>query len=186
MQLGERLDAGVARADEDEPELGRRPAGCGGFEPLEDMVAQGDRIGKILEPPAVLDEPGHGKDARHGAERDDEPLVGDLVGPAIVSAVTVASSRSRAVARPEEELGVRAHLSERHDDVTRLERPGGGLGQEWGVEHRVLRRDDRGSRAAEQAGDVRAGEAAAEHERPAARLRLTERSCPFDRLLVKS
>ena len=65
---------------------------------------------------------------------------------------------------------MRAHLPERDDDVPRLERPGGRLGQERRVEHEVVGVDDRRAALAEQARDVRAGEAAADDERPAARL----------------
>ncbi len=68
---------------------------------------------------------------------------------------------------------MRAHLAQRHDDVPRLERAGRRLGQQRRVEHRVLRADDRGAALAEQTGDVGAGEAAAEHERAAARARLS-------------
>ena len=82
VQLRERLDARVAGADEDEPELGRvvrvdRRA----LELEEDAVAQGDRVGEVLEAHPVLREPGHGEDARPRAERDDEALVADLERP---------------------------------------------------------------------------------------------------------
>ena len=82
VQLRERLDARVAGADEDEPELGRvvrvdRRA----LELEEDAVAQGDRVGEVLEAHPVLGEAGHGEHARARAERDDEPLVADLERP---------------------------------------------------------------------------------------------------------
>ena len=38
----------------------------------------------------------------------------------------------------EQKLGMRAHHSQRHDDVPRLERPGGGLRQHRRVEHEVV------------------------------------------------
>ena len=79
VQLRERLDARVAGADEDEPELGgvlrvdRRA-----LELEEDAVPEGDRIGEVLEAHPVLREPGHGEHTRPRPERDDEPLVSDL------------------------------------------------------------------------------------------------------------
>ena len=82
VQLGERLDARVARADEDEAEVALRLArvepGRGRLERAEEPVAQRDRVGDVLEPEPVLGEPGDGERPRHGAERDDEPLVADL------------------------------------------------------------------------------------------------------------
>ena len=75
VELGERLDSRVARADEDEPELRRRPARRGRVESLEHVVAERDRVGEVLEAAAVLGQPGHREDAVDGAERDDEPLV---------------------------------------------------------------------------------------------------------------
>ena len=65
---------------------------------------------------------------------------------------------------------MRAHHAQRHDHVTRLERARRGLGQHRRVEHEVLLADDRRAALAEQACDVRAGEAAAEDERPASRV----------------
>ena len=59
---------------------------------------------------------------------------------------------------------MRAHQAQRHDDVAGLERARGRLGQEWREEHEVLGADDRRAALAEQPGDVRAGEAAAEDE----------------------
>ena len=79
MQLGERFHAGVARADEDVAELlSGGWVGRGALELLEDAVAECDRVGEPLEPVRVLAEAGHVDHARHGTERDDEPLVSDL------------------------------------------------------------------------------------------------------------
>ena len=82
VQLGERLDARVSRADEDEAELGRvvgmdRRA----LELQQDAVAERDRVSEVLEADPVLREPGHGKGARRRPEGDDEPLVSDLDRP---------------------------------------------------------------------------------------------------------
>ena len=60
VQLRERLDAGVARADEDEAEVARRlvrvEARRGGLERAQEPVAQRDRVGDVLEPAPVLGE----------------------------------------------------------------------------------------------------------------------------------
>ena len=68
----------------------------------------------------------------------------------------------------EDELRVRAHHAERDDDVPWLERSGGRLGEHRRVQHEVLEAHDRGAALAEQAGDVRSGEPAAEDESSAA------------------
>ena len=82
MQLRERLDPCVAGSDEDEPEvalgLGRVQTGGGGLELAEQPVTERDRIGDVLEAPAVLREPRDRERPRNRAERDDEPLVLDL------------------------------------------------------------------------------------------------------------
>ncbi len=58
-ELCERLDAGVARADEHEAELrALRPAGGRRLELAQDVVAKGDAVGEILEAEAVLGEAG--------------------------------------------------------------------------------------------------------------------------------
>jgi hypothetical protein len=63
-ELGERLDARVACADEDEGEvaLGARRVErrVGRLELAQDVVAQVDRVGEVLEAEAVLGEPGIG------------------------------------------------------------------------------------------------------------------------------
>ena len=81
VELGERLDAGVARADEHEPELRLRAAGRRRLEPLQDVVAKRDAVGEILEAAAVLGEARHREDPVDRTERDDEPLVGDRGRP---------------------------------------------------------------------------------------------------------
>ncbi len=82
MQLGKRLDAGVARADEDEAEVAggfaRVKPRRGGLEAPQEPVPERDRVGDVLEPPPVLGEAGDRERARHGAKRDDEALVPDL------------------------------------------------------------------------------------------------------------
>jgi hypothetical protein len=70
---------------------------------------------------------------------------------------------------PEQELRVRAHQSERHDDVAGLERSRGGLREDRRVEHEVLGADDRGAVAPEQARDIAAREAAAHDQDSASR-----------------
>ena len=129
MQLCERFDARVARADEDEAELGRivgmdRRA----LELEEHAVPQRDRVGEILEADAMLEQTRHRKRARGRSERDDEPLVADLelAGERLDDDRLALGIVAQHVA--EDELGVRAHLAQRDDDVARLERPRGRLG----------------------------------------------------------
>jgi hypothetical protein len=61
VQLGERLDAGVASAYEDEAEVALRllpvEPGGGRLERSEQVIPQGDRVDDVLEAAAVLGEP---------------------------------------------------------------------------------------------------------------------------------
>ena len=173
-ELGERLDARVARSDEDEREvrLGALAVvlGRGRLEPAQHVVAEVDRVGEVLEAEPVLGETGDRQRPRERAEREDGPLVVD--GERLRTGLDRGDALLRVERREpaEEQLGVRAHHPQRHDDVARLERARGGLGQHRRVEHEVLLADDRRAALAEQAGDVRAGEAAAEDERAASRV----------------
>ena len=142
--------------------------GIGSFQLPQDVVTQMDRIGEVLEAERVRGEAGNGERPGDGAERQHEVLPGD-VERARLRRLDVCGSPLR-VDRghaAEQQLGVRAHLAQRHDDVPRLERPGRGLGKERRVEHEVLRADDRCAAAAEQSRDVAAGEAASGNEHSA-------------------
>ena len=63
VRLGERLDAGIAGADEGEgqPPLRALGVGVGQLELVEDVVAQGDRVGQVLELQRVLAQPREGR-----------------------------------------------------------------------------------------------------------------------------
>ena len=111
LQLGERLDAGVAAADEDEGEgrvADRGVAGGGGdVHLLEDVVAQADGLLDGLEADAVLGEAGDGEGAGDRAGRDDEFVVraarsAPVPSSAVARVVTVAVrlAWSMAVASP--------------------------------------------------------------------------------------
>ena len=169
-QLRERLDAGVAGADEDEAEMGASLA-CvelrvRRLELAQHAVAEHDRIGQVLEAEAVLGEAGEGK------TRGTAPSASTRCSQPMSNAPASASPRGPPALlvdlghTAEHQLGTRAHLTERDDGVPRLERARGGLGQHRRVEHEVLRADDRRPLLAEQARDVAAGEAAADHETP--------------------
>ena len=152
-ELGERFDAGVPGSDEDEREMGANPfrVGLGGcrLELAEDVVAEVNRVREVLEAEGVLREARYRKGARDGSERDDEVVVLELGFAALgddPNTARVLVDRGRV---PEQELGVWAHHPERDDDVARLERPGGRLGQHRRVEHEVLGADDRRARLAE-------------------------------------
>ena len=164
-ELGERLDARIARSDEDERQvcLGALAVvlGRGRLEPAQHVVAELDRVGEVLEAETVLGEAGDRQRPRERAQREDGLLVVDD------ERLRTGLDRGDALLRverrepSEEQLGVRAHHPQRHDDVAGLERARRGLGQHRRVEHEVLLADDRRAALAEQAGDVRTGEAAA-------------------------
>ena len=167
-QLGQGLDACVAGADEDECQLGfgavSVPLHDGRLEPSQDVVAEMDRVRKILEAEAVLGQAGNRQAARDRAEGQDGLLVVDLEGAGLSLDRGRVASRIERRQPTEEELCMWAHQAERHDDVTRFERARGCLGQERREEHEVLEAHDRRATLAEEPCDVRAGEAAAEDE----------------------
>jgi hypothetical protein len=114
-QLAQRLDPGVAGADEDEGELlqpaagGRR--GRGGLELAEDVVTEMDRVGERLEGDGVLGQTRNGQRADDRARREDEVLVADpeeLVLRAHLHAAAPGVVSGRV---PHEQLGVTAHLA---------------------------------------------------------------------------
>ena len=115
VQLGQRLDARVARADEDEAEVAcglvRIEARRGGLERAQEPVAERDRVGDVLEPLAVLGEAGDGERPRNGAERDDESLVADLERAAERLGDDRLRSRVAREDAAEQQLRVRAHAS---------------------------------------------------------------------------
>ena len=87
-QFGERLDARVAGADEDERQPPRRSssssASSASLELLQDLVAEIDRIGERLEGEPVLREARDRQRPRHRAEGDDEvvqPIVCEPSAP---------------------------------------------------------------------------------------------------------
>jgi len=165
-ELREGLDARVAGSDEDEGEVRRGPCvvelGVRGLQLPQHVVAEVNRVRKVLEAERVLGEPGYGQRPRHGTERDDELLVAELVGDAVRApdrheAPFLVDRRHAS----EQQLRVRAHLPERHDHVARLERARRRLREHRRVEHEVLRADDRRAAPTEQPCDVGAREAAA-------------------------
>ena len=178
VELAERLHARVAGADEDEPELvGSVGVDRRTLELVQHAVAQRDCVREVLEADPVLAQPGHRESARDSAQRDHQALVGDLDR----SRERLGHDDPAVAVEPgdaaEQQLRVRAHLTERHDDVARLERPRARFGQQRRVEHVVLERDDRRAARPVQARDVAPGEPAAEDQRPAARLASLHRSC---------
>jgi hypothetical protein len=167
-ELGERLDTRVAGADEHERQmaLGVRRVGVRVIELAQDVVPEVDGVGDVLEREAVLGETGNREHARHRAERDDEPLVPELEAPELA----LDGDRARALVErggaAADDVGMRTHDPERHDDVARLDRACRHLGQQRRVEHRALGADDGRPLLAEQARDVRAAEATPEDEGP--------------------
>ena len=140
------------------------------------MVPQLDGVGERLEAERVLAQARDRQRARDGAERDDDVLVGDLDELLVGLHPDAAGVRVERDGPAEDELRVRAHHPEGHDDVARLERPRRGLREDRGVEHEVLRADDRRAALAEQARHVAAGEPPAEDEGAAQSLPFRHRS----------
>ena len=120
----------------------------------------------------MVGEPRDRERARNRAERDDEVAVGHVDQRFLgldLDASALRVVRDRAA---EDQVGVRAHDPQRHDHVAWLERSGGRLRQHRGEEHEVLGADDRRALLLQELGDVAAGEAAAEDQGAASRLRI--------------
>jgi hypothetical protein len=139
--------------------------GGGDLEPGEDVIPQMDRVAQGFESECVVGQPRDRQRPGDGSERDDEVVVTDpedtLLGLDL-NASPVAVVRDGAA---ENEVRVWAHDPERHDDMTRLERARGRLGQHRREEHEVLRADDRCAAAPEPARDVGAGKPTADDQR---------------------
>ena len=88
LELGERLEAGVAAAHEHVGELLAAALGILArvrrLERLDDVVAQPDRVGEALEADAVLVEAGDRQQPRDRAEREHELVVALLLDLALV------------------------------------------------------------------------------------------------------
>ena len=142
----------------------------GSLELAQDVVPKADGVREVLEPEPVLGEARDRERAGDCAEGDDEVLVLELD----TSRLGLDRDLPRALVNlrdlAEDEVGMRAHHSQRDDDVARLEGARRGLGQGRRVEHEVLAADDRAARLAEQAAHVAPGEPAPEDERPALRM----------------
>ena len=148
LELGERLDARVAAADEHERE---RPTplrlvvdGGGEIESTQHLVAQGDRLLDVLEPDRLFGQPRDRQRPRHRPEGDDDMVV--------VDAVLVAGRRldDRTVVRVVDRRDAAGdHAApaqdrpERHHDVSRFEAAGGGFREERLVRHHRTGIDDR-------------------------------------------
>jgi hypothetical protein len=93
------------------------------FELAQDAVAQMDRVGEILEADRVLRQARHRERPGHGPRCEHQLLVGDLERIRVRRLDRHdASFLVQADRGAEQELRVRAHLPQRHDDVPRLDR----------------------------------------------------------------
>ena len=175
LDLAERLDAGEPAADEDERQQPaaqlRVPRGRRDVDAAQHVVAQRDGLLDVLEADALLGQAGDGQRARDRAEPDDEVVVGHPVRLALDRrdldpAVRVLDLRDVALQHVDALEGAAV----RGDDVARVDRPGGGLGQERRVGHVRARVDDDDGRlavpeaAAQPAGRVQTDRAATEDE----------------------
>ncbi len=173
-QLAERFDPRVARADEDEGQLAA-PMGLvggrgGGLQSPEDVVPEVDRIREILEAEPVVGEPGDRQHAGNGSDCDHELRVADREHAVLGLDPDEPSFRVELVGVSEEQLRVRAHQPQWDHGVPRLERARGGLREERREEHEVLGADDGRAALPQEPCDVRAGEPAADDQRPSLRL----------------
>ena len=139
--------------------------GRGGVELVQHVLSQVDCVGEVLESQGVLGEARNREPRRDRAESDDEVVVRHLDFAALGlhgddPGVLVEGGRPS-----EEDLGVRAHHTERDGDVACFDGAGRHLGQDRCVEHGALGADDRRAALAEAACDVRAGEPATEDQR---------------------
>jgi hypothetical protein len=162
--LGERLDTGVAGADEDEGEVAARVAriGLGEVELTDYVVAQVDGVGQVLEGHRVLCQPWDGQHPGDRAQGDHETSVGHLYVADLRLNRDRPSGRVQRRDPTPEQLGVRTHLAQRHERVPWLDGAGSDLGKKRGVEHRVLGADDGGF--GEQARHVGPAEPSAEDQ----------------------
>ena len=143
LELGQRLEPGVAAADEDVgeqllaragdprsrwPPRGSRSRGCAA------QIASA----RLLKPIACSVRPGIGSEPRDRAEREQQLVVGDRLVRAVVGA-QLDRLRLGIVAgdRTEPQVGALEDVAQRRDHVARLERPGGSLGQERRVERKL-------------------------------------------------
>ena len=178
LQLGERLETGVAASDEEESEQLLAQAGVvgriGELEALDHVVPQPDRIGKALEADRMLVEAGDREHPGDRAERQDQPVIGKLVlGSLLVAHPHRAGGGVVPDRNAQPELGPPEHVTKRGDDVAGFERARGRLRQEGRVEEEVDVVDERDAsalgrhRALELAGGVVAAEATADdHDVP--------------------
>ena len=164
LHLGQRLDAGVAAADEDE---GQRPAadlrvGRGGrhVEPVQHVVAQVDGLTDGLEADAVLAQAGDRQRPGDRAGGDDDVVVRDLPGRA---ADRLHDRGLAGVVDPGHRAGDDLALAQlppqRHHGVPGRDVAGRRLGQERLVGHVRLRvdDDDLGLTGAELLGQAQGG-----------------------------
>ena len=174
-ELGQRLDARIARADEHEGQLrlgsaavrsGHRPPRA-----AEDVVAEVDRVREVLEAERVLGEAGDRQHARDRAEREHRLLVADLEASRVRSRPSPSAlARSSAVSRPSSSSAC-GHIIRSGTTTWRGSSvPDAASGRSGVKSMKFSRLTIVAPRAAEQPCDVGAGEAAAEDERSAAGL----------------
>ncbi len=137
------LRAGVSRADHDERAacgaFGGVVAGGGQIELAQDVIAQVEGIGDVVEAEAVRRDLRDRPDFGDAADGDDEPVVvepaRDVVG---VDVVNAPAGGVDAVDGAEDDAHI-AQRSERYRDPARLEVPRGHVGQQGQAEREVGR-----------------------------------------------
>jgi hypothetical protein len=148
LQLGQRLQARVATADEDVGEeffaLVRILGRVRFLQGLDHVVAQVDRVGEALEPDRVLDQARHRQHPRDRAHRQQQLVVGQLLGFAVLGPQRH-RLRLRVVAddRAESQIGPLQDVAQRRHHVPRLQGSCRRLWQEWRVEREVRLVDER-------------------------------------------
>ncbi len=131
---------GVPATDENEGECGLAQRRVGlrrrDVEPVEHLVAQGDRLFDVLEPGGLLGQARDRERPGDRAERDDDLVVGELVVGALLGhhlgdlAVVVDTGDATG-----DHPAALEGLAERHHHVPRFHRAGRRFGQERLVRH---------------------------------------------------
>ena len=170
-RLCECFDARVAGSNEHEGEL-PPPLGIGagrirGFEPTQHVVAEVNSVGKRLESDAVLCQPGDRECSGDGADGYNHAFVRHLGTARLGYNARYATLEIDALHRAEQKIGVRAHLSKRHDHVTWLDGARSGLRQQRRKQTEVVWVDDGRTGLAEQPGSPASGETTTKHKRAA-------------------
>lgn len=136
IELAGDLDAGEAAADDDEVQGFAAAFGIvqsiGEFEHGNGAIAETDGITHVLDFKGILTQTGNGRHARHGAERDDEMVVGED-SRLLVADQSVCDGAGGGINRGDIghlKLGAAEEIANGNDDVAGLETARAGFDEE--------------------------------------------------------